>query len=148
MWWRSCVSGQTHLPWKVTLSLQPVPCLTAGVCFFLPYCFIHPSCWGHRLIVTNSVDFISQADVVDIWEIYHHSFSVGTGLLPFPLPPSPQLPPQVVGFLPFFGGNCTLPESCVGPQGNMILAGRQRYSGLNTSWCCLFGKSKFRVCQV
>lgn len=80
--------------------------------------------------MTNSGDFIRQADVVAIWEIHASLFQCGNRTASFSSPSfSPASDPS--GGLPaILLGNCALPESGVGPQGNMILAGKQRYSGL------------------
>lgn len=90
-----------------------VPSVTASMCH--SQMLICSCCWSHTWAVTNSVTFISLADVIDIWEI-DLSFFQGheRGTASFPAPSSTHCCPTAVGFLPFVQETVALPQGWVG----------------------------------
>lgn len=100
---------------STTLSLQPAP--PNRSCMPFPDTGTRSSCWSHRLAVTNCRFYEPSrcnwylGDAPIILSVHQG------GLLPFPLPPSPRLPPQAVGFLPFIQETAALPERLRGAMG-------------------------------
>lgn len=85
------VSGQAGLPWKATLSQQPVPSKTACACCTQMLWFAPPAGATDWLWQTLSI-LLAQQMLSISGRCTPHSFSaMNWELLPFPPPPSPSL---------------------------------------------------------
>lgn len=141
--WAACLGS------SVALGSQPVPrAHSLHNCLWVPFpnAPIPCSCWSHRSTVTNSVNFVSPTDVIDIWEMHPSVFQWHEGgAASFSAPSSPSLPAPSCR-LPAIhpGDSCSSHRTAWGLQADVILPGREKLG-----WVFMilsFGEKSFWVC--
>lgn len=97
--WMRCVELRVWAgPVALEIHSVPTACsLCNCLCMLFPNALICSSCWSCTLTVTNSVNFISPTDVIDIWEMcpsffqWHEWGSASFSAPSFSIPSRPQL---------------------------------------------------------